>query len=288
MKELKILAVVIFFTGIVYWGVEPYAHTQLHPHVAPADFGFEDLEKNTKQGDATRGAEVFMMAGCVGCHSVESQGMPAPMDDATASASFGVVPPDLSSAGYLYDSNYLAAVIKNPTVAMKVEHKFNDMKPHPMTSFYGLGGDIDQEIADMVAYLQSIAPKTMENKEVYVDACLRCHSMKYDGMIMPSDPDALTSYMATLPPDLSMMIRAKGEKYLTTFINNPQKQLEGTSMPRVGLKESTQKQVIEYMESVGDSKKDERERVGLYIIGFFIILSIFAYLWKKQVWREVK
>ena len=210
------------------------------------------------------------------------------MDDETASASFGVVPPDLSSAGYLYDSNFLAAVIKNPAVAMKVEHKFNDMRPHPMTNFYGLGGDIDQEIADMVAYLQSIAPETMEDKEVYVDACLRCHSMKYDGLTMPSDPDALTSYMATLPPDLSMMIRAKGEEYLTTFINNPQKQLEGTSMPRVGLKESTQKQVINYMESVGDSKKDERERVGLYIIGFFIILSIFAYLWKKQVWRDVK
>jgi ubiquinol-cytochrome c reductase cytochrome c1 subunit len=83
------------------------------------------------------------------------------------------------------------------------------------------------------------------------------------------------------------MIRAKGEKYLTTFINNPQKHLQGTAMPRVGLKESTQDQVIAYMESVGDSKKDERERVGLYIIGFFIILSVFAYLWKKQIWREV-
>jgi ubiquinol-cytochrome c reductase cytochrome c1 subunit len=288
MKELKILAVVIFFTGVVYWGVEPYAHTQLHPHVAPADFAFEDLEKNTKQGDAVRGLDVFMMAGCIGCHGVESQGMPAPMDSATASASFGVVPPDLSSAGYLYDANYLAALIKNPTVALKVEHKFNDAKPHPMTSFYGLGGDIDQEIADMVAYLQSIAPQSMEDKEVYVDACLRCHSVKYDKLIAPSDLEALTAYMGTTPPDLSMMIRAKGEEYLTTFINNPQKQLEGTGMPRVGLKESTQKQVIDYMESVGDRKKDERERVGLYIIGFFIILSVFAYLWKNQVWKEVK
>jgi ubiquinol-cytochrome c reductase cytochrome c1 subunit len=85
-----------------------------------------------------------------------------------------------------------------------------------------------------------------------------------------------------------MMIRSKGEEYLTTFINNPQKQLPGTAMPRVGLKESTQKQVISYLESVGDSKKAERERVGLYIMGFFVILSIFAYLWKKKIWKEVE
>jgi ubiquinol-cytochrome c reductase cytochrome c1 subunit len=288
MKELKILAVVIFFTGVVYWGVEPYAHTQLHPHVAPADFNFEDLEKNTKKGDPAKGAEVFMMAGCTACHGVESQGMPAPMDDATASASFGVVPPDLSSAGYLYDANFLAALIKNPAVALKVEHKFSDEKPHPMTSFFGLGGDIDQEIADMVAYLQSIAPKSMSDKEVYEDACLRCHSIKYDKLYMTTDEEAIVPYMGTVPPDLSMMIRSKGEEYLTTFINNPQKQLPGTAMPRVGLKESTQKQVISYLESVGDSKKAERERVGLYIMGFFVILSIFAYLWKKKVWKEVE
>lgn len=288
MKEMKILAVVVFFTAVVYWGVEPYAHTKLHPHVPPADFAFEDLEKNTKTGDATRGAETFMMAGCVGCHSVTSQGMEAPMDDATASASFGVVAPDLSSAGYLYDANFLAELIKNPTKALKVEHKYNDENPHPMPAFYGLGGDIDQEVADMVAYLQSFAPKSMTNEEVYDDACLRCHSMKYDqGKLMPSDKEAITEYMGTLPPDLSMMIRAKGEKYLTTFINNPQKQLEGTSMPRVGLKKATQEQVIEYMETIGDSKKEERERTGLYIMGFFVILSVFAYLWKVKMWRDV-
>ncbi|MBE0495985.1 MAG: cytochrome c1 [Campylobacterales bacterium] len=288
MKELKILAVVVFLTAVVYIGVEPYAHTKLHPAVTPADFQFQDLEASTKVGDAARGAETFMMAGCVGCHGLESQGMPFSMDNQMASESFGVVPPDLSSAGYLYDEAFLAALIKNPAKALMVEHKFSDTNPHPMTSFYGLGGDLDQEVADIVAYLKSIAPTSMTNAEVFDDACLRCHGIKYDGgKKMTTEADAILAYMGTIPPDLSTMIRARGHGFLETFINNPQKHLEGTSMPRVGLKQETQLQVVDYMESIGDGKKAERERVGLYIMGYFVILSIFAYLWKAKVWREV-
>ena len=43
MRELKIFAVVAFFTGALYWGVEPYAHTQLHPHVDAPDYSYEKL-----------------------------------------------------------------------------------------------------------------------------------------------------------------------------------------------------------------------------------------------------
>lgn len=288
MKELKILGIVVAVSAILYIGIEPIAHSQMHPSVAPADFSFSDLEKNTKTGDAVRGEQTFMMAGCTGCHGLESQGISAPMDNATASASFGVVPPDLSTTGYLYEQNFLAMLIKNPAVALKIEHKFNDTNPHPMSAFYGLGGDIDQEIADIVAYLQSVAPESVDGEKAYEDACLRCHSIKYDNKLTPSDKEALVSYLATLPPDLSMTIRAKGESYLNTFINNPQKHLEGTLMPRVGLTQDAQEKVIDYMESIGDSKKDEREQTGMYLIIYFAILSVFAVLWKNKIWKEVE
>ena len=49
MRELKILAVVVALTLITYWGVEPFAHSQMHPHVAPADFNFSDLQKDIKE-----------------------------------------------------------------------------------------------------------------------------------------------------------------------------------------------------------------------------------------------
>lgn len=287
MRELKILAVVAFFTAVVYWGVEPFAHSQMHPHVAPADFAFKDLGATEKKGDAAKGAETFLSAGCIGCHGVAVANMPAPMDNASASATFGVTPPDLSSAGAIYDKNYLAALIKDPTKALKVEHKFNETRPHPMIQFFGLGGDLDQEVADIVAYLQSIAPVTLDDKKVYADACQRCHDMKYDKLMSTTDKTALMAYMGTLPPDLSIMIRSKGREYLTTFINNPQKQLAGTSMPRVGLSEKAQNQVVAYMEKVGDRKKAEREDLGYKLIGYMVLFTLLAYAWKVKIWKEV-
>ena len=286
MRELKILAVVLFFTALTYWGVEPFAHSQMHPHVAPADYSFKDLGV-AKAGDAKKGAETFASAGCTGCHGLSSQGMPSPMDAASASASFGVVPPDLSNVGALYEKNFLAALIKDPATAMKVTHKFGAERPHPMIAFYGLGGDLDQEVADIVAYLQSIATKKLSDKEVFEDACLRCHDMKYDKLMSPSDKTALKAYMGTIPPDLSIMIRAKSEDYLATFINDPQKQLPGTSMPRVGLTKHAQEQVVSYMEKVGDRKKDERNDLGYKLLIYMGIFTVLAYAWKVKIWREV-
>lgn len=340
MKELKILLVVLFFTGVVYWGVEPFAHSVMHPHVAPADFNFpneakeyakEETQKTQEdfdniknktsneykmakaalehvktkasatdafwdevqkidiaKGDAKKGAETFAAAGCTGCHGLKSQGMPSAMDDATASASFGVAPPDLSTAGYLYDPTFLAALIKNPTMALHVEGKFNDSRPFPMTPFFGAGGsDMNQEIADIVAYLVSIAPKKLSNKEVFENACQRCHSIKYDKVKATSEKSALTQYMGSTPPDLSIIVRARSLSYLDTFINDPQKGLPGTSMPRVGLKKATQEQVMTYLEDVGDSKRAQREDLGYKIIFFFLILSVLGVLWKLFIWREV-
>ncbi|QCD44375.1 c-type cytochrome [Campylobacter mucosalis] len=348
MKELKIFAIVVFLSGVLYWGIEPYAHTQLHPHTAAANFDYaqaddvyaknvmaaketalanakatndaqkikvaqDELDSAKKyleeysafwadiknidlsKGDATKGADTFMAAGCTGCHGVQVAGMPAGMDNETASQSFGVVPPDLSTAGVIYDDKFLAAFIKNPTMAAKLGHKFNDEKPYPMTAFMGAGGDdINKEIADIVAYLKSIATKYVsENKgisdaKLFEDACQRCHDMKYDNKYTLTNRVSLASYMGSNPPDLSMMIRAKNsDNYLAKLINDPQKMLSGTAMPRVGLSSESTNQIVSYIEKVGDSKKDERSNVGIYTMVYFLILGIFATLWKRKVWSEL-
>lgn len=314
MKELKILAVVIFFTLLTYWGVEPYAHSAMHKHVDSEHFAYKDLPALEKTGDPVKGSELVMgAAACIGCHGIQSQGMPAPMDAVTAAASYGVNPPDLSNVGLLYDEKFLAALIKNPAHALKVEHKFNDSRPHPMTSFYGAGGDIDQEVADIVAYFKSIAPKELSNKEAFVDACGRCHAMRYDkftqiGSIPVTKSNIktgqdldllafqtqvgeyqnkLADYMGKLPPDLSMIIRARGEHFLETFIENPQAQLPGTAMPRVGLNEEGVEKVMAYLTEIGDPSKPARDSLGWKVILFFVIFTVIAYFWKSSVWRKL-
>ena len=224
MRELKILAVVVVLTLITYWGVEPFAHSQMHPHVDPVNYNFEESDRTTskeavekaqkvlaeaeKKADekAIKGAkadleaaltfektinafwdankaaitatpnvangEALVTANCTACHSIESKGFPKLMDDASTAGAYGVATPDLGSAGKLYSKDYLIAFINNPALASKVSHKFTDGRAHPMPSYELM--NTPQEVADMVAYLQSIASKEMTNKEVFADACQRC------------------------------------------------------------------------------------------------------------------
>jgi ubiquinol-cytochrome c reductase cytochrome c1 subunit len=289
MRELKILAVVVALTLVTYWGVEPYAHKVMHPHVEAADFEFKDVDGlNGLTGNATNG-EALVTSNCTACHSIEAKGFPKLMDDASAAAAYGVTPPDLSTAGKLYNPEYLAAFVKNPAKASKVEHKFKDGRVHPMPAYNWMQ---PQEIADIVAYLQSIAPEEMTNKEVFTNACQRCHAIKYadmqKGTMAAFTPDAdIKKYMGKLPPDLSQMIRSRGHHYLETFINDPQKHLEGTAMPRVGLNEEAQEQVVAYLEEIGDSKKAQREELGPKFLIYLVIFAIFAFLWKAKQWRDV-
>jgi ubiquinol-cytochrome c reductase cytochrome c1 subunit len=311
-KELKILAVVVFFTLVTYYGVEPFAHSVMHPHVESKGFEYKDLPELTKKGDATRGKELVNGAGaCTGCHSIEKAGLPAAMDPTTAAQSYGVNPPDLSDAGSVYEAKFLAELIKNPAHALKVEHKFDPANGvmHPMPQFYGAGGDMDQEVADMVAYLQSIAPKGEEltPKMAYETACGRCHAVHYEKWTQIGEKptfkykkdelafdiklieyqDALTKYMGKLPPDLSMYIRSRGEHYISTFVEDPQQLLHGTAMPRVGVSAESMEKVMEYLEDSGDTKRHERNSVGVKVMMYLIVFAIFAYLWKREIWKEL-
>ena len=311
-KEPLILIVVILFSLLTYYLVEPFAHSQMHKHHESEGFKYKDLPDLTKKGDATRGQDLVMgAAACIGCHSIEKAGMPAAMEPQDAAASYGVNPPDLSNAGAVYSPKFLADLIKNPAHALMVEHKFDASKGqmHPMVAFYGAGGDIDQEVADIVAYLQSIAPKAEEltPKMAFETACGRCHAVHYEKWTQIGEKpmfkhkqdelafdtkvlnyqDSLTKYMGKLPPDLSIYIRSRGEHFIKTFVENPQQYLKGTAMPRVGVNAEAAEKVIEYLEDSGDTKRHEREEVGKNVMIYIVIFAIFALLWKKQVWREL-
>ena len=309
-KEPLILAVVIFFTLVTYYLVEPYAHHVMHKHVDSENFAYADLPAITKTGNAANGKDLVANAGCTGCHSMEVAGMPAPMDAVMAAQSYGVNPPDLSNAGAIYDAKFLADLIKNPAHALNVEHKFDAAKGqmHPMVAFYGMGGDIDQEIADMVAYLQSIAkPDEITPAVAFENACGRCHAVSYekwtqigtkpafkkkqDELVFDAKvldyQDSLKAYMGKLPPDLSMYIRSRNEQFISTLVENPQNHLAGTAMPRVGVTAESMEKVLEHMKNAGDTKRHERAAIGTNVMIYIVIFAIFALLWKKQVWKEL-
>jgi ubiquinol-cytochrome c reductase cytochrome c1 subunit len=319
-KELKIFAVVAAFTLALYYGVEPYAHSQMHHHVESQGLvydGTADIEEASKEkeeakkvfwgevktiaaltGDAAKGEAAF--ATCAGCHN-----------DAAGDMG-GVIPPALDHAGSLYDRNYLIALIKDPALAMNTDHKFADTSMHPMGAIKSMMTD-NQQIADVVAYLKAKKNGDVSPREAYVESCGRCHANRYDkwtqvGFIPKTKSNIKTGqdidnlkfqqevavqqgkiadYMGKLPPDLSMISRARSHHFLETFIENPQSQLHGTAMPRVGLSDNGMHKVMEYLEFTGDPSKPAREAAGPWVIGFFILFTILAYLWKQSLWRDL-
>ena len=310
-KEPLILVVIVFFTLLTYYLVEPFAHHEMHKHFESEGFAYKDLP-SIPNGDAARGKALVMGAGaCTGCHSIKSANIPAPMDAVSSAAAYGVNPPDLSNAGAVFDAKFLGSLIKNPAHALMLDHKYNAKsgKTFPMPQFYGAGGDMNQEVADMVAYLQSIAVSKdkLTPTIAFETACGRCHSDHYvkwtqigeqpmfkrkqDELAFESHvldyQDSLTKYLGTLPPDLSIYIRSRGEHYIKTFVENPQNYLKGTAMPRVGVNAEAADKVIEYLEDSGDAKRHERESVGRNVMIFIVIFAIFALLWKRQVWRDL-
>ncbi len=487
MREFKIFVIVAFIIGVIYYGVEPLAHHAMHPETAESDYEFRDLDKFGKfdfsNADIDLGKEAFV-ANCTSCHTLNSQAEPdfhmRNPKTIQPAGNGGVVPPDLSNSGLIFDSNFLAHFIKDPVRAVSLEAKFavscdgldeeqtqicelrNEGKEsYPMNAFNGIM--TDEDIVNVVAFLKSIAPNHINDKEVFLEACNRCHAIDYDkgqydskfyaesnhiahsmleriekdgeeiflnslndedkrfidealaiakvneksqltedelndkndsisqktiedygvttilqqvlkeskfgvGIHAITDKEQIKGYLGNYAPDLSMMIRAKGAHELAAFINNPQKvplidiqksiingllqekrkldknkflednpnvsdgekekefeQIDlrdaqyykislpdnnlrskwqkdndytniakdlgfmpfGKSMPRVGLTKNAEEQVINYLETIGDSNKTQRDSLGLWIIGFFVLLSILAYMWKSKIWRDL-
>ena len=335
MRELKILIVLVFFTGVMYWGIEPYAHHVFNPAVKEADYTFRDLQP-TANSDATVAQERLRIVqgidagdidagrtavetNCAACHTIHSAEI-AFMDEAGQILANGLLPTDLSNASAIYDEVFLAHFITNPpnaafmsnhtiyqkdilaeakaqggdnehlnSIYLKSVNGFNDKMQSSYIKMPGYEWLGEAEIANILAFLRTQAKPIdqLTNKEVAIGACARCHSIDYDKVPLAADPAALESYLGALPPDLSMMVKSKGDAYLHTFINDPQKHLLGTAMPRVGLNKEAQEKVIAYLDEVGDPVKAERNGLGLYFVAYFLILSLLAYLWKHNEFKEI-
>ena len=284
MKELKILIVIVVLVLIGYWGIEPLAHSIMHKHVEEAihkyklpDFKYSDLDPipSGLKGNVEAGREAVKTF-CISCHSIEKEGIKAPMPPEAAAQSFGVVPPDLSNIGGILDEKFLFNFIKDPQKATE----------NPKFSMPALGLS-NQQAIDIVAYLKSIAKKDMTGEEVVKEGCVRCHSIKYQKIQALSPNDTMKKYLGKVPPDLSVIYKAKGEEYLNAFINKPQAILPGTGMPRVGLSSEAQEKALAYLDEISDPHKEQRQKVGLIVMAYLFVMVGLTFAWKKKIWKNI-
>lgn len=192
---------------------------------------------------------------------------------------------------------------------------------------------------------------------LYMNFCLGCHSaqfMRWNRIaqdLQLTEEQVMTNLMFTgesihdtmqiampaadsevwfgkVPPDLSLIARARGTDYLYTFLrtfyvdengNSNNKVLEMTSMPNVlwelqGLQRAVYdengdwtgferfregsmtpeqfdgavRDIVNFLDYVGEPIQVERQRIGVMVIAFLLVFLVLSWLFKREVWRNVK
>lgn len=185
--------------------------------------------------------------------------------------------------------------------------------------------------------VETSVPAVERGAGVLMNACHGCHAVKYIryrdlatfGMdkkkidawrgdqplnaslssLMPDDA-AMQSF-GTIPPDLSLMIKARegGANYLYSYLIGYYLTPEGmpgnhifpeTKMPDAlgigGTTDAAQRaelqgkarDVVSFLAWAADPHEEERHKLGYYVIGYLVVLTLLLYFVKNQVWSRLK
>lgn len=138
--------------GFVAFAREKMPHHTVPQTPIPASITFDE----SLRGDPARGAQLVTMGSCIGCHTINGE----PTMRATIGPNLTHIGSRLTIAGGLFpnDTRHLAAWIKNSR-AMKPGVLMNTLgkgQYDPVTKATLQVGLSDQDIADIVAYLQAL------------------------------------------------------------------------------------------------------------------------------------
>ncbi len=173
--------------------------------------------------------------------------------------------------------------------------------------------------------------------DTFMDACHSCHSLKYvhfrdlagfgidknkiakwrgdstldSAMTSLISDDAAIQSFGKVPPDLSMMVRARegGSSYLYSYLIGYYLTADGntgnhfyplTKMPdALGISSATDPaqlselqgkahDIVSFLSWAADPHQAERESLGYYVVGYLIILTLLLYNVKMDVWSRLK
>jgi ubiquinol-cytochrome c reductase cytochrome c1 subunit len=125
-----------------------------------------------------------------------------------------------------------------------------------------------------------------------------------------SDEAAMQSF-GLVPPDLSLMTKARegGPSYVYSYLlgyyNTPEGETKNhifpeTKMPDpLGISTATEPaqqeeirktahDIVSFLTWAADPHEQERHRLGYYVIGYLVILTLLLYFVKNQIWARLK
>ena len=128
-------------------------------------------------------------------------------------------------------------------------------------------------------------------------------------MGLTSDEDAMQSF-AKIPPDLSLMVKARDgeENYLYSYLIGYYNKPDGTPSNHVfpetkmpdplGISTADDEQsrreirgqardVVSFLYWAADPHEQERHRLGYYVIGYLLVLTVLMYFLKQKIWSRL-
>ena len=146
--------------------------------------------------------------------------------------------------------------------------------------------------------------------EKEVDALRNGKGLK-DSLQTDMDPGMLRESFGLLPPDLSLMAKARegGPRYIYSLLTGFYQKADGgvdnhffpgVKMPdvlnysdaqdpaqRAALQEQA-RDAAAFLAWVADPHAAERHRLGYYVLGYLAILTLFLYLSKRRIWARLR
>lgn len=141
-------------------------------------------------------------------------------------------------------------------------------------------------------------------EEVFKASCQTCHSLKYLGYEAMITPDAAKEAFGKVPPDLTLMAKARGRgdngaRYiyalLVSYNDTPEKNsiFPNIAMPPVLSKDDPEferkaKDVAAFLLYAAEPSAGERKRLGIYVMGYMVVLTALLYFLNRRTWRGIK
>ena len=58
-------------------------------------------------------------------------------------------------------------------------------------------------------------------------------------------------------------------------------------MPRVGLTKEATEDLMKYLDEISDPHKEQRQKVGIIVLVYMLVMVGLTYAWKKKIWKNI-
>ncbi len=142
-----------------------------------------------------------------------------------------------------------------------------------------------------------------QGEEIFRSSCQACHSLKYSGYAAKMSAKDAQKVFGDVPPDLNLMAKArgggsKGAAYiyslLVSYNDTPEKNsvFPNITMPPPFSGDDPDlarkaKDVSAFLDYAADPSGRERRGLGIYVLGYMVILAMLLYALNRRTWRPM-